>query len=168
MTALLLLAAVATGCKAVDDAKLASMESLAEDAYRITDATSNEGTSDPESANVQPVSYSISDSMPVIHTLEAGEDLDAIMADSAGVVLLDFYADWCGPCRKQSRELHAIESFAQEAQGQVVKIDVDEHDKIAKQYGVASLPTLLVIKDGQILQRKLGLTSRNELKAMLR
>ena len=104
--------------------------------------------------------------------LKTGDDLDSgtetLEADSTGVVLLDFYADWCGPCRKQSRELHAIESFAQEAQGKIVKIDVDEHDKIAKQYGVASLPTLLVIKDGQILQRKLGLTTRNELKAMLR
>ena len=92
MTTLLLLAAVATGCKAVDDANLASMESLTDDTYRITDATLDEDSSDSESANVQPVSYSISDSMPVIHTLEAGENLDAIMADSTGVVLLDFYA----------------------------------------------------------------------------
>lgn len=117
---------------------------------------------------VAPVGHQLAPSREAIHTLRVGEELGRIVRQSDGVVLLDFYADWCGPCRKQARELQALEQFVAEVDGQVVKINVDEHQELARQYDVSSLPTLLAVKDGRVLQRKLGFTGRGELKSMLR
>ncbi|MGB7345415.1 MAG: thioredoxin family protein [Pirellulaceae bacterium] len=102
-----------------------------------------------------------------LRTLSASEDLDQIVGTAPGTVMLDFYADWCGPCRKQGKVLHELESFAAEHQAQIIKVDVDQHKAIAKQFDIGSLPTLVVIKDGEVVHRKVGLTDESRLRSML-
>ena len=63
-----------------------------------------------------------------------------------GVVLVDFYATWCGPCKMQGEVLKKLEEDIK-----IVKIDVDEHTELAKEFGVMSIPTLILFKDGEIV-----------------
>ena len=81
------------------------------------------------------------------------ESFDKIR-NSEGVILLDFYADWCGPCRMVAP---VIEEIAREHPEYVVgKINVDESPELAQKYGVFSIPTLAVVKDGRIAGRMTG------------
>ena len=70
-------------------------------------------------------------------------------------VVLDFYATWCGPCKKIAP---IIEELAVEFDGKIAvgKCDVDENDEIAAQYGIRNIPTVLFIKDGQVVDKHVG------------
>ena len=70
-------------------------------------------------------------------------------------VVLDFYATWCGPCKKIAP---IIEELAAEFYGKIAvgKCDVDENDEIAAQYGIRNIPTVLFIKDGQVVDKHVG------------
>lgn len=70
-------------------------------------------------------------------------------------VVLDFYATWCGPCKKIAP---IIEELATEFDGKIAvgKCDVDENDEIAAQYGIRNIPTVLFIKDGQVVDKHVG------------
>jgi thioredoxin len=102
-----------------------------------------------------------------IRTLQVGEDLGTFVDGAPGVVLLDFYAEWCGPCKKQAVILHELQDKVRSAQAQVIKVDFDEHGDLAKRFNVKTLPTLVVIKDGQVQQKKVGLTDQKQILAML-
>ena len=77
-------------------------------------------------------------------------------ATAEGVTLLDFHATWCGPCRALGPTLEALSGeFA--AQGvRIAKVDVDEESELAGRFGVASIPTLVVLKDGLEVRRHVG------------
>lgn len=78
--------------------------------------------------------------------------------NSEQTVLIDFYADWCGPCKKLSP---IIEEVARENPNlKVVKIDVDENYNLAYEYGANSIPTLVVIKNGKEVNRAVGIVSK--------
>ena len=81
---------------------------------------------------------------------------------STGTTLVDFYADWCGPCRMLSP---LIESVADSLSGQVnvVKVDVDKSPNLARRFNVKGIPTLLVVKDGNVVNRKTGMGTREQL-----
>lgn len=80
-------------------------------------------------------------------------------------VLLDFWASWCGPCRMV---LPIIEQIAGERNDiKVAKINVDEQPELARQYGIMTIPTLMVIKDGKIVQQSAGAKSKEQILAML-
>ena len=81
-------------------------------------------------------------------------------------VLLDFYADWCGPCKMLAPVLHEI---AEENAGtlKVGKINVDEQMELAMRFQVSSIPMLVVFKDGKIVAKSVGYRSKAEIAAMV-
>lgn len=96
----------------------------------------------------------------------SGENFENEVLKSEKTVLIDFYADWCGPCKMLSS---IVEQFANENENvKVVKIDVDAEQELAIQYGVMSIPTLVVIKDGQEVNRVVGLISKNQIAELVK
>ena len=85
----------------------------------------------------------------------SGADFDAKVLKSDVPVLVDFWAEWCGPCKAIGP---SIEQLAQEYAGKakVVKLDVDSDPNIASQYGVMSIPALLVFKGGKVVDQMVG------------
>lgn len=81
-------------------------------------------------------------------------------------VLVDFYADWCGPCQTMEPILEEVIS-KNPKDIQLLKIDVDKHPMIAAVFQVRSVPTFVLFKEGKILWRKTGLVSQNELESLL-
>lgn len=71
-----------------------------------------------------------------------------------GVVLVDFFATWCGPCKMQAPVLEELKEDRSDVK--VVKIDVDQETEIAREYGVMSIPTLILFKDGKEIAKNVG------------
>ena len=85
--------------------------------------------------------------------------------NSEKTVLLDFYADWCGPCRMVGP---IVDEIAEEnPQFLVGKINIDEEPNLAEQFGVVSIPTLVVMKNGQVLQQSTGARPKAQILGML-
>ena len=81
--------------------------------------------------------------------------------NSDKTVLIDFYADWCGPCKMQSP---VVDQIAEErADIKVGKVNVDDNPELAEKYEIMSIPTLLVIKNGAVAKQFVGLTSKGEI-----
>lgn len=78
--------------------------------------------------------------------------------NAEGVVLVDFFATWCAPCKMLSP---IVDQVAEEVNAKVCKINVDEAQILAQQYRVASIPTLLVFKDGVEVKRSMGFIPKN-------
>ena len=79
--------------------------------------------------------------------------------NNEGISLLDFYADWCGPCRMV---LPLVEEIANERNDLLVgKINVNENPDLASEFGILSIPTLIVMKDGKIVNRVSGARSKD-------
>ena len=76
-------------------------------------------------------------------------------------VLVDFYADWCGPCRMLSPILDEV---VEKENIKLVKVNVDNNAELAKKYGVMSIPTIILFKDGKEINKNIGLISKEELK----
>lgn len=94
------------------------------------------------------------------------ENFEKEVLQSEKAVLIDFYADWCGPCKMLSP---VVEQVAEEnSNAKVVKINVDEAQDLAIKYQVMSIPTLVVIKDGKEVNRSVGLISKSEITDMLK
>ena len=93
------------------------------------------------------------------------ENYEQEVLKSESTVLLDFYADWCGPCRMVGP---VVEEIAEEnANIKVGKINVDEQMELAMQFKVTSIPLLVVMKDGQIVEQALGARPKNQILAMI-
>jgi thioredoxin 1 len=103
----------------------------------------------------------MSNSIPVT---DANFDAEVLKAGTP--VLVDFWAPWCGPCRAVGPVVDAI---AQEFQGKVkvVKLNTDEEQQVAIKYGVGSIPTLMVFKNGEMVERVMGNRPKAELAALV-
>jgi len=101
--------------------------------------------------------------MAAIQLTKANFDTEALQSDVP--VLIDFYADWCGPCRMVSPIVEQISN--EHSEFKVGKINVDNSPELAAKFGVMSIPTLIVIKDGKVAQQAIGARSKDQILRML-
>jgi len=91
---------------------------------------------------------------------------DEKVSSSSRPVLVDFWAEWCAPCRMLSP---TIDQIAEDYDGKVTvgKINIDEEPELAQRFGVMSIPTLILFKDGSIVSRSVGVVGKDKIAAML-
>ena len=82
-----------------------------------------------------------------------------------GTVLIDFFATWCGPCKMLSPVIEQVEREHPELK--VVKVDVDEAPQIAVKYGIQAIPTLFLIKEGKVIDKRMGYLNKNQLEGFV-
>ncbi|SET41790.1 thioredoxin TrxA [Thalassotalea agarivorans] len=100
----------------------------------------------------------------IVQLTDAGFDADVLNA--SGPVLVDFWAEWCGPCKMIAPILNDV---AEEYAGQVTigKLNIDQNPDTAPKYGVRGIPTLILFKDGAVVDTKVGALSKTQLKEFL-
>lgn len=93
------------------------------------------------------------------------ENFEEVLASQLPVVV-DFWAEWCGPCRMMSP---IVDELATEYEGRaiVAKCDVEQNDDFAMKYGVRNIPTIIFLKGGQLVDKQIGACSKDALKAKL-
>ena len=84
-----------------------------------------------------------------------------------GLVLVDFWATWCGPCRMQAPILEKLSEELSEDELKILKMDVDENPEIARAFGIMSIPTLLFKKDEQVVKQVAGVHTAAQIKAIV-
>ena len=119
----------------------------AEIAERVADEDGSIGTESPD----EPVH------------VESPQQFQEVTAGD-GVVLVDFHADWCGPCKMLEP---VVATIAAETEAMVAKVDVDAHQQLAAQYQVRGVPTIVLFADGEPVERFSGVRGEEELRALV-
>ena len=102
--------------------------------------------------------------MSLTHTTDETFDQDVLQSDAP--VLLDFWAEWCGPCKMIGPLLVELsEEYGKKVK--IVKLNVDENNNTAIQYAVRSIPTLILFKDGQVQAQHIGAAAKGQLKQFI-
>ena len=100
----------------------------------------------------------------IVHTSDSAFDADVLQNSKA--VLLDFWAEWCGPCKMIAPLLDEVADKYEE-QLDVVKLNVDENPNTAQKYGIRSIPTLILFKDGAVQAQIMGAMPKSQLEEFL-
>ena len=101
--------------------------------------------------------------MAIVHVTK--ENYDAVVANSPKKVLLDFWATWCGPCKMLAP---LVEEIAQERDDIVVgKVDIDEEMELAVKFGITSIPTVVVLEGGKVVNTSVGYRPKEDILALL-
>ncbi|WKX26784.1 thioredoxin TrxA [Tatumella ptyseos] len=100
----------------------------------------------------------------IVHLTDSSFDTDVLKAE--GVTLVDFWAEWCGPCKMIAPILDEI---AEEYEGKltIAKLNIDDNPETAPKYGIRGIPTLLLFKAGEVVATKVGALSKGQLKEFL-
>lgn len=98
--------------------------------------------------------------MEIIH-LENEQDFKKLIKEDK--ILIDFFATWCGPCKMLGPVLEKVESKLK-----VIKVDTDEFEDLAREYGVMSIPTLVLLEKGKEIKRNIGFIDKNNLENFLK
>lgn len=101
-----------------------------------------------------------------IMAIEHVTDKNFAEKTSEGLVLIDFWADWCGPCKMIAPVLEEIDSEMSD-KVKIVKLNVDENQETAGKYGIMSIPTLLLMKDGNIVDQVVGFQPKDALVSVI-
>lgn len=112
-----------------------------------------------QNGNITEIENKINEEESKVEILKVtSENFDKEVLQSEKPVLIDFYADWCGPCKMLSPIVEEVASEREDAK--VVKINIDDEQELAIKYGVMSIPTLVVVKNGEEVNRSVGLVSK--------
>lgn len=95
----------------------------------------------------------------MIKHLKENESLESLLTKD--LTLVDFYAEWCGPCKMLGPVLEKLENI------NIIKVDVDIHQQLAMNYGIMSVPSLLFFKNGQLVKKEIGFRSEEDLKNII-
>lgn len=91
------------------------------------------------------------------------EEFNNLVLKGEGNIFVDFYADWCGPCKMLSPIMDEISQF-----NKVYKINVDSEEEIAREYGIMSIPCVILFKDGKEVSRTIGLKTKEEILELIK
>ena len=102
----------------------------------------------------------------MVNQISSAEQFEQEVLNSSNPVFVDFWAEWCGPCRMVSP---VVEELSQEYEDKVdfVKINVDDNGDLAQKFNVFSIPTLAIFKDGQVISQKVGAATKESFKTMI-
>lgn len=101
----------------------------------------------------------------MIHHIENGQIVEEVIKNDK-LVIIDFFAEWCGPCQMLTEVLRSIDKKYTDYI-EIFKVDVDEDQATAMRYGITAMPTLIFFKDGEEVERKIGYLDENELSSLI-
>ena len=92
------------------------------------------------------------------------ENFKEEVLEAKGIVVVDFGANWCGPCKSLVPVLEEV--VTEDPNKKIVKVDIDEQEELAAQFKIMSVPTLLVFRNGEVIDKSIGLIQNDEVKAL--